>query len=41
VSRAGAALAVLLGLSLLASGGAAQDKSPLTREQALKLVGRT
>ena len=35
MSRAGAALAVLLGLSLLASGGAAQDKSPLTREQAL------
>jgi len=35
VSRAGAALAVLLGLSLLASSGAAQDKSPLTREQAL------
>ena len=35
MSRAGAALAVLLGLSLLASGAAAQDKSPLTREQAL------
>ena len=35
MSRAGAALAVLLGLSLLASSGAAQDKSPLTREQAL------
>ena len=35
MSRVGAALAVLLGLSLLASGGAAQDKSPLTREQAL------
>ena len=35
MSRAWAALAVLLGLSLLASGGAAQDKSPLTREQAL------
>jgi tetratricopeptide (TPR) repeat protein len=35
MSRAGAALAVLLGLSLLASGGAAQDNSPLTREQAL------
>ena len=35
MSRARAALAVLLGLSLLASGGAAQDKSPLTREQAL------
>jgi len=35
MSRAGAALAVLLGLSLLASDAAAQDKSPLTREQAL------
>jgi tetratricopeptide (TPR) repeat protein len=35
MSRARAALAVLLGLSLLASGAAAQDKSPLTREQAL------
>ena len=35
MSRAGAALAVLLGLCLLASGAAAQDKSPLTREQAL------
>lgn len=35
MSRAGAALAVLLGLSLLASGAAAQEKSPLTREQAL------
>jgi tetratricopeptide (TPR) repeat protein len=35
MSRAGTALAVLLGLSLLASGAAAQDKSPLTREQAL------
>ena len=35
MSHAGAALAVLLGLCLLASGAAAQDKSPLTREQAL------
>ena len=36
MSRAGAALAVLaLGLGLLASGAAAQDKFPLTREQAL------
>ena len=35
MSRPGAALAVLLGLSLFASGAAAQDKSPLTREQAL------
>ena len=35
MSHAGAALAVLLGLSLLASDAAAQDKSPLTREQAL------
>jgi tetratricopeptide (TPR) repeat protein len=35
MSRAAAALAVLLGLCLLASGAAAQDKSPLTREQAL------
>jgi len=35
MSRARAALAVLLGLGLLASGAAAQDKSPLTREQAL------
>jgi len=35
MSRAGAALAVLLGLSLLASDAGAQDKSPLTREQAL------
>jgi tetratricopeptide (TPR) repeat protein len=35
MSRVGAALAVLLGLSLLASDAAAQDKSPLTREQAL------
>jgi len=35
VSRSGAALAVLLGLGLLASAAAAQDTSPLTREQAL------
>ena len=35
MSHEGAALAVLLGLCLLASGAAAQDKSPLTREQAL------
>jgi tetratricopeptide (TPR) repeat protein len=35
VSRAGAALAVLLGLGLLAFGASAQDRSPLTREQAL------
>jgi len=35
VSRAGAALVVLLGLGLLASGASAQDRSPLTREQAL------
>jgi len=40
MSHAGAALAVLLGLCLLASGAAAQDKSPLTREQALADIGK-
>jgi len=35
MSRPGAALALALGLTLLTSGAPAQDRSPLTREQAL------